>query len=187
MIPFTCSCLETPPISTGACTEGSVRLTGGVSAFNGRVEVCVGGDWGAVCMENFGSSEAMAICQSLGFETSSFNTTLGQIFQQPGDSAQTTYGLASNCNNSGCSFTSTRQTCSSATVGLFCSTKFMASQIKVCSSGEIRLAGGMLTEGRLEVCLKNAWGTVCDDSWDDNGAVVACRQLGFQTQGRCTY
>ena len=49
-----------------------------------------------------------------------------------------------------------------------------------CPSGGIRLIGGSVpTEGRVEVCLNSAWGTVCDDGWTDVDASVACRQLGY--------
>ena len=33
----------------------------------------------------------------------------------------------------------------------------------------------------MEICLDNQWGTVCDDSWDDNSATVVCQQLGFNS------
>ena len=50
----------------------------------------------------------------------------------------------------------------------------------VCDNGEVRLVGGIdSSEGRVEFCYDNVWGTVCDILWDDRDARVVCRQLGF--------
>jgi len=54
----------------------------------------------------------------------------------------------------------------------------------MCTFGDIRLQGGAdSSEGRVEICYDNQWGTVCDDEWGSADANVACRQLGFSPTG----
>ena len=55
-----------------------------------------------------------------------------------------------------------------------------------CSNGEIRLAGGTsVTNGRVEICRNQQWGTICGGTmtWEAADASVVCRQLGFSGIG----
>ena len=50
----------------------------------------------------------------------------------------------------------------------------------MCNDGDLRLIGGSNnTEGRVEVCYNEAWGTICDNGFDNIDASVICGQLGF--------
>ena len=54
-----------------------------------------------------------------------------------------------------------------------------------CEDGDIRLVGGDNEwEGRVEVCYNRRWGTICDDSWGENDARVACKMAGFPWRGK---
>ena len=55
-----------------------------------------------------------------------------------------------------------------------------------CVQGDIRLRNtrnSNSSQGRVEICNNNVWGTACDDLWGVTDANVACRQLGFASTG----
>ena len=39
--------------------------------------------------------------------------------------------------------------------------------------------GDYPNEGRVEICISNHWGTVCDYLFDASDARVVCNQLGY--------
>ena len=50
----------------------------------------------------------------------------------------------------------------------------------MCDDGDLRLVGGSnYLQGRVEICYNEAWGTICDNQFDNVDASVICRQLGF--------
>ena len=50
------------------CGDGDIRLVGGATALEGRVEVCLNSVWGAVCHDRFYIEEAGVVCSQLGFQ-----------------------------------------------------------------------------------------------------------------------
>ena len=52
-------------------STGSVRLVGGASSNEGRVEVCVNGMWGTVTYNGWDSREATVLCKQLGYQNPS--------------------------------------------------------------------------------------------------------------------
>ena len=54
-----------------------------------------------------------------------------------------------------------------------------------CDEGDLRLAGGdSESEGRLDICYRQRWGTINGDGWSSSDTQVACRQLGFENAGK---
>ena len=47
--------------------NGMIRLQGGNYSNQGRVEVYCNGQWGTICDDGFGSTDANTICKQLGY------------------------------------------------------------------------------------------------------------------------
>lgn len=57
-----------------------------------------------------------------------------------------------------------------------------------CNPGDVRLVNGSSnTEGRLEVCYNNVWGSVCSTNFDVTDAFVVCKELGLGISGEYLY
>ena len=52
-----------------------------------------------------------------------------------------------------------------------------------CTTGELRLNGLTLLEGRVEICINNAWGTICGDRFSSSDTQVICRMSGYAFNG----
>ena len=62
---------------TGNCEHGDLRLVGGETEYEGRVEICASGVWGTVCGNyRWDRPEAEVVCNQLGLNY----TTSKQVF-----------------------------------------------------------------------------------------------------------
>ena len=51
------------------CFHGQLRLVGGSSEKEGRVEICYDNQWGTICDNGWSNEEAKVVCRQLGFQT----------------------------------------------------------------------------------------------------------------------
>ncbi|XP_072048550.1 scavenger receptor cysteine-rich domain-containing protein DMBT1-like [Amphiura filiformis] len=162
------------------CTDDfsfQVRLTGGNSSNAGRVEVFIGNSWGTICHDAWDQNDATVVCRQLGLPFSDAQATGGASFGEGSGTiwlddvdCDGTEKYFSDCIPAGLGFNQISDN-HSEDAGVICTDDF---------SFQVRLTGGNSSNaGRVEVFIGNSWGTICDDGWDQNDAMVVCRQLGL--------
>ena len=67
---------------------GSVRLVGGSSSREGRVEVFLNDEWGTVCDDSWGTSDAQVVCRQLGFDEGGDAVAYNQAYFGQGSDVQ---------------------------------------------------------------------------------------------------
>lgn len=70
-----------------SCAVSDVRLVGGASDYEGRVEICHNRIWVSVCDTHWDNNDANAICNQLGHQSTGSVTVLFiyyEIFTQEG-------------------------------------------------------------------------------------------------------
>ncbi|MBN3322179.1 C163A protein, partial [Atractosteus spatula] len=148
--------------------DGGVRLLGGKSHCDGRVEVHYNSTWGRLLQHSWGYREASVVCRQLG--CGSVVQIYNSSVYETGDSAVCLTGIQCSGDEShlvNCSSPQTVNCNTGQDVALLCS-----------AQRSLRLVGaGDDCAGRLEVYHNGSWGTVCDDSWDLADSQVVCRQL----------
>ncbi|KAG2434006.1 hypothetical protein HYH02_012466 [Chlamydomonas schloesseri] len=169
-----------PPDTADQAASGAtrtVRLVGGRSPTSGRVEVLYKGQWGTVCDNYFGVTEASVVCRQLGLGQygipytdgrGSGDILLDKVICSP-NAARLEDCASSGWYNHDCSHRKD--------VGVTCS-----------PSRPLRLVGGSNPAwGRLEIFNDGRWGTVCADYFGTKEAKVVCNQLGFAYGDSYTY
>ncbi|CAI8020958.1 Neurotrypsin [Geodia barretti] len=156
-------------------TDGQVRLADGLTANEGRVEICLDGEWGTICDHHWGSSEARIVCQQLGLPAEHadaiyrYGGVSGLIhyagFRCDGTETQLSLCPADQINSSTTQITNCQHL---EDAGVRCTNV-------PCAENDVRL-----NEEIVQVCHDQQWGLMCAPrgSWDENAVQVMCTQAG---------
>ena len=183
-----------------------VRLVGGDSDNEGRVEVYYSGEWGTVCDDGWGYNDADTVCRQLGFERADavyyraeeFGQGTGRIWLDelscPSDASSIL-----ECNHNGWG----RHNCqhsedagvkckrieldkpSEFPVRLSCPRYSQEGVCRVCptdpkpSSRPGECTPRAAVQGIVEAFYNNEWRPVSLEGWDEKSAQAVCNELGY--------
>ncbi|XP_075345939.1 CD5 antigen-like [Mycteria americana] len=156
----------------GSAGFASLRLVGGGSRCDGRVEILHRGTWGRVLDDQWDVQEANVVCQQLqcGQAQAAYNPPKPERGMGP-------VGL----RGVRCTGNETKLTLCNTSLPESALAEGVAEDVGVICWGSrrVRLVNGSgRCAGRVEIYYQGSWGTVCDDDWDVADAAVVCHQLG---------
>ncbi|XP_064397187.1 neurotrypsin-like isoform X2 [Halichondria panicea] len=162
------------------CTDGAIRLVGGSTDREGRVEVCVGGRWGTV-QTNQSLEVAEIVCRSQSQILDFYNTSHSRVSRFGYSLSKPVYNCSKKNTNGGLEcVTSTIPDDHTRDLGVSCESEHNVLMCPDHQSGQFRLVDGRShNEGRLEVCVGGQWRGVSTTSLSNTTAGEICTRLGF--------
>ncbi|XP_075345923.1 scavenger receptor cysteine-rich type 1 protein M130-like [Mycteria americana] len=156
----------------GSAGFASLRLVGGGSRCDGRVEILQRGTWGRVLDDQWDVQEANVVCRQLqcGQAEAAYNPPKAERGTGP-------VGL----RGVRCTGNETKLTLCNTSLPESALAEGVAEDVGVICWGSrrVRLVNGSgRCAGRVEIYYQGSWGTICDDDWDLADAAVVCHQLG---------
>ncbi|KAM9593299.1 scavenger receptor cysteine-rich type 1 protein M130-like [Morphnus guianensis] len=171
-------CSAVPPmavaslLSPGSAGFASLRLVGGGSRCDGRVEIFQNGTWGRVLDDQWDMQEASVVCRQL--RCGEAGTAYNPPKPERGTGPVGLRGVRCAGHEASLALCNTSLPESAPAAGV-------AEDVGVICWGSrrVRLVNGSgRCAGRVEIYYQGIWGTVCDDGWDLSDAAVVCHQLG---------
>ncbi|KAF1573300.1 hypothetical protein FQV11_0003923, partial [Eudyptes moseleyi] len=159
-------------ICSGPAGSVSLRLVGGGSRCDGRVEIFQHGTWGRVLDDQWDMQEASVVCRQL--RCGEAETAYNPLKPQRGTGPVGLRGVRCAGHEANLTLCNTSLPESVLAAGI-------AEDVGVVCWGDrqVRLVNGPgRCAGRVEIYYQGSWGTICDDSWDLPDATVVCHQLG---------
>ncbi|XP_074994730.1 antigen WC1.1-like [Calonectris borealis] len=159
-------------LSAGSAGFASLRLVGGGSRCDGRVEIFQRGTWGRVLDDQWDVQEANVVCRQL--QCGQAETAYNPPKPERGTGPVGLRGVRCAGHETNLSLCNTSLPESALAAGV-------AEDVGVICRGsrQVRLVNGAgRCAGRVEIYYQGSWGTVCDDGWDLSDAAVVCQQLG---------
>ncbi|XP_042750089.1 antigen WC1.1-like isoform X1 [Lagopus leucura] len=155
-------------ICSGPPHNASLRLVGGGSRCDGRVEILQRGTWGRVLDDQWGMEDAGVVCRQLRCKEAETAYIVPRAERGTGPVGLRGVRCAGHeAGLSLCDASPRRAAGIMEDVGVVCR-----------GSRQVRLVDGAgRCAGRVEIYYQGRWGTVCDDAWDTADANVVCRQL----------
>lgn len=171
----------------------------GNPSYKGRVEIRNDGVWGTICNQNLDQKSAQVICKQVGYRDGTF---LGTTKEESNGFCSNYEGM-DYCGSNVSRISFSNLNCQGNEIDIFdcyrqiadpvnCNHKYDAiiECINTVIDDEIRFSPGTTrlidftgnpTQtgiGRLEV-LTDTWGTICNKNFDNNAAMVSCKQMGY--------
>jgi len=163
-----------------SCSRIEVRLNGGRSSREGRLEVFYNGTWAQVC-DGLNYAAALVVCNMLGFGYIGRPTSVTTVGYQYGRVRRLIWLDSIRCT------TGTEETIAECDHGdwrTYCLRDYEQGVSCLPDDAVALFGGGSPREGRLEVYHNGIWGTVCRSN--DAATTVVCHSLGYKYNGKKT-